>query len=56
MYCARLITREQMRLLVFDYIEPWYNHTRRFSILKNLSIDEFGEQYSIKNQIITNMA
>jgi len=55
-YGKRLITREQMRLLVFEYIESWYNHKRKFSALKNLTIDEFWEQYNIKKQIIKNVA
>lgn len=55
-YGTRLITREQMRLLVFEYIESWYNHKRRFSALKNLTIDEFWEQYNIKKQITKNVA
>ena len=55
-YGTRLITREQMRLLVFEYIESWYNHKRKFSALKNLTIDEFWEQYNIKKQIIKNVA
>ena len=55
-YGTKQITKEQMRLLVFEYIESWYNHKRRFSALKNLTIDEFWDQYKIKKQIIKNVA
>jgi len=55
-YGTKQITKEQMRLLVFEYIESWYNHKRRFSALKNLTIDEFWNQYKIKKQIIKNVA
>lgn len=55
-YGTRLKTREQMRLYVFDFIESWYNHKRRFSALDNLTIDEFWEQYSIKKESIKNAA
>jgi transposase InsO family protein len=53
---TKLKTREQMRLDVFEYIESWYNHKRRFSALGNLTIDEFWEQYNIKKQSIKNVA
>ncbi len=55
-YGSKLVTREQMRLWVFEYIESWYNHKRRFSALNNLTIDEFWELYEIKNEIIKNVA
>ena len=55
-YGTKLKTREQMRLDVFEYIESWYNHKRRFSALKNLTIDEFWEQYNAKKESINNAA
>lgn len=55
-YGTKLKTREQMRLEVFEYIESWYNHKRRFSALGNLTIDEFWKQYNIKKQLIKNVA
>jgi transposase InsO family protein len=45
-----------MRLDVFEYIESWYNHKRRFSALNNLTIDEFWEQYNAKKESINNAA
>jgi transposase InsO family protein len=53
---TKLRTKEEMRLIVFEYIEHWYNHKRRFSALGNLTIDEFWEQYRIKNKPIMNVA
>jgi transposase InsO family protein len=41
---------------VFEYIEFWYNHKRRFSALNNLTIDEFWEQYNAKKESINNAA
>src|SRR5690554_1994552 len=55
-YGTKLKTKEQMRLDVFEYIESWYNHKRRFSALVNLTIDKFWEQYNIKKQLIKNVA
>ncbi len=55
-YGTKLKTKEQMRLYVFEYIESWYNHKRRFSALDNLTIDEFWEQYHIKKESIKNVA
>ena len=55
-YGTKLKTREQMRLYVFEYIESWYNHKRRFSALGNLTIDEFWNQYNIKKESIKNVA
>jgi putative transposase len=55
-YGTKLKTREQMRLDVFEYIETWYNHKRRFSALGNLTIDEFWNQYNRKKESIKNVA
>ena len=55
-YGTKLKTREQMRLQVFEYIESWYNHKRRFSALGNLTIDEFWNQYNLKKESIKNVA
>ncbi len=55
-YGSKLVTREQMHLWVFEYIESWYNHKGRFSILNNLTIDEFWELYEIKIVVIKNIA
>ena len=53
---TKLRTKEEMSLYVFEYIEYWYNHKRRFSALGNLTIDEFWEQYCIKKESSMNVA
>ena len=40
-YETPLVSRERMELMLFEYIETYYNKTRRHSALKNLTIDEF---------------
>jgi transposase InsO family protein len=55
-YGTRLKTREQTRLDVFEYIESWYNHKRRFSALDNLTIDEFWQKYNSEKDSIKNVA
>jgi len=40
-YGNRTLTAEQMQLEIFEYIEIWYNKTRRHSTLQNMTIDEF---------------
>ncbi|MDD2495677.1 MAG: integrase core domain-containing protein, partial [Tissierellia bacterium] len=55
-YGTKLKTKEQTRLDVFEYIESWYNHKRRFSALNNLTIDEFWEQYNVNKDSINNAA
>lgn len=40
-YDHKEISAKQMELLVFEYIELWYNKKRRHSTLGNLTIDEF---------------
>jgi len=45
-----------MSLYIFEYIESWYNHKRRFSSLDFLTIDEFWELYRVKNDLIKNVA
>jgi transposase InsO family protein len=43
-YGNKLITKEQMKLQIFEYIEIWYNQKRRHSALKYLTIKEFNNQ------------
>ena len=43
-YGNKLISKEQMRLQVFEYIEIWYNQKRRHSALKYMTIKEFNKQ------------
>ena len=53
---TKLRTKEEMSLMVFEYIENWYNHKRRFSALGNLTIDEFWQQYWIKKELFKNVS
>ncbi|WP_432670543.1 IS3 family transposase [Flavobacterium sp. SM2513] len=43
-YGNKLISKEQMKLQVFEYIELWYNQKRRHSALKYMTIKEFNNQ------------
>lgn len=51
-YGNKLITKEQMELEVFEYIEVWYNKKRRHSTLNYQTIEEFNNQ----NKIYKNVA
>ena len=35
------MSAEQMEMEIFEYIEIWYNKTRRHATLQNMTIDEF---------------
>jgi putative transposase len=48
-YGNKLITKEQMKLEIFEYIEIWYNKKRRHSALNYQNIDEFNNQFNYKN-------
>lgn len=43
----KLLTKEQMRIEVYNYIENWYNKKRRHSFLNNKTIEEFDEIYNL---------
>ena len=40
-YGDKLMTEKELVVKIFEYIELFYNKTRRHSALKNMSIDEF---------------
>jgi len=46
-YGNKLVSKDQMRAELFEYIEIWYNRERRHSTLGNLTIEQFNykEQY-----------
>lgn len=49
-YGNKLVSKEQMRLDLFEYIEIWYNRKRRHSALQYKTIEEFWDQKNnIKN-------
>lgn len=43
-YGSKLITKKQMKLQIFEYIEIWYNQKRRHSALNYMTIKEFNNQ------------
>jgi len=51
-YGNKLITKEKMKLEIFEYIEVWYNKKRRHSSLNYKTIEEFNKQ----NRIYKNVA
>lgn len=55
-YGAKLKTKEEMSLYIFEYIESWYNLRRRHSTLGNLTIVEFWDQYNRSKKSIMNVA
>ena len=48
-YGNKLISKEQMKLEIFEYIEIWYNRKRRHSALNYATIEEFNNQINYKN-------
>src|SRR5690606_41502359 len=42
-YGNKLISKEQMKLEIFEYIEIWYNRKRRHSALNYATIEEFNK-------------
>jgi len=50
LYGNKLVSKEQMKMDIFEYIEIWYNRERRHSAIGNLTIEEFWNQKSnLKN-------
>lgn len=41
-YGNKLVSKDQMRAELFEYIEIWYNRERRHSTLGNLTIEQFN--------------
>jgi putative transposase len=44
----KLISKEQMKLEIFEYIKIWYNR-KRHSALNYATIEEFNNQINYKN-------
>lgn len=55
-YGNKLISKQQMRTELFEFIEIWYNRKRRHSALNNLNILEFWELINSKNVNLLNVA
>jgi len=47
---TKLQTKSQTRLMLFEYLETWYNRKRRHSALENRTIEEFWKEYKLSNQ------
>ncbi len=55
-YGNKLISRQQMRAELLEFIKIWYNRERKYSVLKKLNIQEFWEvinKYIILNFMST---
>ncbi|CCG52122.1 Transposase IS3 family [Flavobacterium indicum GPTSA100-9 = DSM 17447] len=50
-YGNKLITKKQMELEIFEYIEIWYNKKRRHSSLNYKTIEEFNNQKNIYKNV-----
>ncbi len=49
-YGNKLVSKDQIKMDLFEYIEIWYNRTRRHSALGNRTIEEFWNQIiNLKN-------
>jgi len=48
-YGNKLISKEQMKLEIFEYVQIWYNRKRRHSALNYATIEEFNNQINYKN-------
>lgn len=51
-YGNKLVTADMMRTQLFEYIEVWYNKSRRHSAIGNLTLDEFWSQIINNNKQI----
>ena len=49
LYGNKFISKEQMKLEIFEYIEIWYNRKRRHAALNSATIEEFNNQINYKN-------
>ncbi len=50
-YGNKLISKAQMKLQIFEYIEIWYNQKRRHSALNYMTIKEFNNQSNIYKNV-----
>lgn len=46
-YGRKLISKEQMKIEIFEYIETWYRKKRRHSYLGYLTIPEFENKHNL---------
>ena len=55
-YGNKLISKQQMKLEIFEYIEIRYNRKRRHSALNYATIEEFNNQINYKKCSLTYIA
>lgn len=48
-YGSKLVDKNQMKTIIFEYIEIWYRRQRRHSYLDNMTILEFNNKYIVNN-------
>ena len=48
-YGNKLISKKQIKLIIFEYIEIWYNRKKKHSALNYATIEEFNDQINYKN-------
>jgi Transposase and inactivated derivatives len=49
-YGNKLLSKEKMKMDVFEFIEIWYNRKRRHSALNHLTIEEFWSKHNQMNK------
>ena len=49
-YGNKLISKEQTKLEIFEFIEIWYNRKRRHAALNYATFEEFNNQINYKNE------
>jgi len=55
-YGSKLLSKGKMKTQLFEFIEIWYNRKRRHSALKNLTIEEYWNEYIQKINKLSNVA
>jgi len=55
-YGNKLLSKGKMKTQLFEFIEIWYNRKRRHSALKNLTIEEYWNEYIQKINKLSNVA
>ncbi|WP_321519479.1 IS3 family transposase [uncultured Bacteroides sp.] len=55
-YGSKILSKEKMKTQLFEFIEIWYNRRRRHSALKNLTIEEYWNEYIQKFNKLSNVA
>ena len=54
-YGNKLISKEEIKLEIFEYIEIWYNRKSSHSALNYPTIEEFNNQINYENVALRNV-